>query len=486
MATTFRIAHISDLHFSSGAAPGGRHAHSTKRLDDLARIIEQEKPEYLIVSGDLSDRGDPGSLRSAHQWLFGKPHAGGKPVGLAWDEDRAIVVPGNHDAYDCPHDRGSALTCRQRSLKNYNGIFPVHAMEPPQKDCRYHWLEKDGEALYVVAADSSFLGDPATERAVPSLRRQWIHVLSAVARGKFSRAQSKLVMQWRDHGARGTLPARIGGGAPVPGPAFSRSFKILVMHHYLFEPEGHRPHPFLGMNDRERVRRSVALCDFDLLLCGHKHVPSVRKTDYRQLFRDSRSRGRLLPELYAQVNWTARRPRRSRGTPTARVTKALEFVLQALVRAVRPERGESSEDYENRLLGILRAGQEKPSDLTLRLREATWRYGVDDELDEIESRLCARLTRLDRDKLNPIAARIRGALSRLGDRPFVQIMCGSSAKSVGAGVRRRAVNVYDIAFDAAEVRVTHRQRVWDPGDTSFSEVSPHSTYLFGAARRLAP
>jgi hypothetical protein len=52
--TQFLVAHISDLHFSSGGFSAGKHTHSIARLLDLGRVLKEYTLDRLIVSGDLT------------------------------------------------------------------------------------------------------------------------------------------------------------------------------------------------------------------------------------------------------------------------------------------------------------------------------------------------------------------------------------------------------------------------------------------------
>jgi 3',5'-cyclic AMP phosphodiesterase CpdA len=73
---TARILHLSDLHTGIGEAP-----------DVEARtvaLVERERPDLVVASGDLSHRGRRGELERAHAFLASL----GPPV---------LAVPGNHD-----------------------------------------------------------------------------------------------------------------------------------------------------------------------------------------------------------------------------------------------------------------------------------------------------------------------------------------------------------------------------------------------------
>jgi 3',5'-cyclic AMP phosphodiesterase CpdA len=69
------IVHLSDLHF-------GRIAPNI--LEPLAGSILAEKPDVVVVSGDLTQRARPAQFREARAFLDRLPGA-------------KVVVPGNHD-----------------------------------------------------------------------------------------------------------------------------------------------------------------------------------------------------------------------------------------------------------------------------------------------------------------------------------------------------------------------------------------------------
>lgn len=70
-----RIAHISDLHF-------GRH--DPRKVDALIHSLEQNSPDVVVVSGDLTQRARRSEFAEAQQFLDRIQ----RPV---------VVVPGNHD-----------------------------------------------------------------------------------------------------------------------------------------------------------------------------------------------------------------------------------------------------------------------------------------------------------------------------------------------------------------------------------------------------
>lgn len=74
-----KIAHISDLHFSSPL-------FVPQWGDNVARIMERERPDLLIVTGDLTNEGYASEFEEAKRFLDGL------------EVDEMLVVPGNHDS----------------------------------------------------------------------------------------------------------------------------------------------------------------------------------------------------------------------------------------------------------------------------------------------------------------------------------------------------------------------------------------------------
>lgn len=90
-----RILHLSDLHFTAATNPTTR---LQQLLQDL-RCVDGEYPaietvEYLVISGDITDRGQDIGFEKAREFvqdLVGE-------LGLS--TQRCILVPGNHDVQD--------------------------------------------------------------------------------------------------------------------------------------------------------------------------------------------------------------------------------------------------------------------------------------------------------------------------------------------------------------------------------------------------
>ncbi|MDP4199955.1 MAG: metallophosphoesterase family protein [Bacteroidota bacterium] len=69
------IVHLSDIHFG---------AVDERLKAPLVRAVHEQRPDLVVVSGDLTERGRRGEFREAREFLLSLPGP-------------QIVVPGNHD-----------------------------------------------------------------------------------------------------------------------------------------------------------------------------------------------------------------------------------------------------------------------------------------------------------------------------------------------------------------------------------------------------
>jgi 3',5'-cyclic AMP phosphodiesterase CpdA len=65
-----------------------RHEHRTEVLEALALDLDQDRPDHVLVTGDLTHISLPDEFKQAKQWL--------QSLG---DPKDVSVIPGNHDAY---------------------------------------------------------------------------------------------------------------------------------------------------------------------------------------------------------------------------------------------------------------------------------------------------------------------------------------------------------------------------------------------------
>lgn len=70
------LLHLSDVHFGP--------LHLPELAEAVTALVERERPDVVVISGDLTQRAKPGQFRAARAWVA----ALGCPV---------VFAPGNHD-----------------------------------------------------------------------------------------------------------------------------------------------------------------------------------------------------------------------------------------------------------------------------------------------------------------------------------------------------------------------------------------------------
>jgi predicted transcriptional regulator len=268
---------------------------------------------------------------------------------------------------------------------------------------------------------------------------------------------------------------------------FARSFKIVVMHHYLFEPIGYKEDFFLRINDRDTVFRNFALADFDMCLCGHKHVPEFRPLHYGDHF-DKRARGRYLIQLFRRMIGIHMMPFRFRakdGDEQPTWFSQLFEILFVKVRTSSPTKLDSDQ-YIEELLKMLEIGLEKPTQFVQEVEQFVKNYEsagcelIDhDSLSEIHSRVTSELSKQERRLLGEVAKVYLGkAVKSMNQRGFIQSMSGSTTKRSTAKEKFRSFNLYSITMENSSVTVSRRKYTLDPNASGALPTVSEQDYVF--------
>ncbi|MGH9937528.1 MAG: metallophosphoesterase, partial [Blastocatellia bacterium] len=86
-----RILHLSDLHFGVNDDPDVRLQPLLSDLKDRREGLGIESLDYLVISGDLTNRGAYEEFEQVHDFLSDLVKA------MKLTAERTIIVPGNHD-----------------------------------------------------------------------------------------------------------------------------------------------------------------------------------------------------------------------------------------------------------------------------------------------------------------------------------------------------------------------------------------------------
>ncbi len=193
--------------------------------------------------------------------------------------------------------------------------------------CIYDWIEKDGVGVFIAYVDSCYFGDDDNSLSDVSER---------VARGKLSSQQAKILLNWYDRGLKGKLQKP--NEEFISSSLFRSSLKIVVMHHYLFEPQGLSEEGyFLKIKDKKNVFSNIAMADFDVLLCGHRHIADSKESSYGDHF-DRRARNRYMFNCFRRLMGIDALPLQFDDKQGVRLTKKLSAVIQILWRKFRMEK----------------------------------------------------------------------------------------------------------------------------------------------------
>ncbi|HLP60458.1 MAG TPA: metallophosphoesterase [Candidatus Deferrimicrobium sp.] len=460
--THFRLLHISDLHFSNGVDGANlNHAHSIRHLKGLGNMISRFPDiDRLLISGDISDSGDRESLITASNWLFRNFGIGDdEEIGLNLHPEKIGMVPGNHDAWNAS-STGSLFERRQKSLKNYNDIFVKHSF-PDNDGCRYEWLEKDGAGIYIAYVDSSLLGEHAT-----------VPFFQDIAKGKLSPIQAEKLLEWYDRGLKGFLKKPNYVDEYINADAFSRSLKIIMMHHYLFEPPGKGNDYCLNFFDRDTVFKNIALADFDILLCGHKHYPAFDTHTYGAHFDDC-DFYRYLFNYFRRVIGIFSLPIQYKNKNGKYFSKAMSQFLNIFIKFKKKGNPNPPRPYE--IIQILKRGLDAPDLLVTEVGEYLNEHDFDNtgdndpqELLDIKKALSDVFSKEERKKIQIIAERVLINIARsFKTRPFLQVMSGSSAKAPTQPNSNRSFNFYNISYEEKIWTFASDRYVWDSGSNEF-------------------
>ncbi len=104
-----RLIHISDLHFG---------AHDPRLVEAVEKRIHEEKPDLVVISGDLTQRARTDQFKDACRFLERLREAG----------HEVLAVPGNHDLplYDVLRRFLSPLTRYKRYIDE--DLCPFHEL----------------------------------------------------------------------------------------------------------------------------------------------------------------------------------------------------------------------------------------------------------------------------------------------------------------------------------------------------------------------
>lgn len=491
----FKMIHLSDLHFHGGSSQRHRtHTHSIPHLKGIQKIVQKEKIKLdrLIISGDISQYGDENNLLLAKQWIYSSMEIGNEEkISIGLDEeqlDKIRLVPGNHDAWNSKSKNGKLIDRRQKSLENFNYVFRRKGKDViPFPDGHYYdWLQKDEFGVFFIFLDSSFLGDVQIENENPNLS-----IIDRVAKGKISKKQAENVLILYDKGLSGKLKDPHDDSKYIDKIAFSKSLKIVVMHHYIFEPNGQKREPLLHLKETESVFKNFALADTDILMCGHKHYAEIKDHLYLHHF-DRRAKARYIFNYFRRLIGINSLPFQYSDKLGKKENKFISTLISLFILNKYKSHNDNKEVYTDNefvetLSEILIKGIENPEGFESELKAFITNCNskaLDDgiidetELYEITKRVKTSLNDEERERLKELTKHLKKIIKELFSRQFLQLMAGSACKAHDDEKKYRSFNVYKIEIITGGYRVKCEKYIWDNEAKDFNENPTSVIYEF--------
>jgi predicted MPP superfamily phosphohydrolase len=236
------ILHLSDLHFGSSFAfplgPGSSPTISSRLEDIVAQACRGRKPAIVVVSGDITTRGEHEGFVSARKFLLSLLEK------LHLDVSSLVIVPGNHDILV-----DELTPTRDYSIEQAYRDF-IHLLYGSEMDNeRVQWIRDTAGTNYIFSLVNS------------------------------SRPRSRSTMDYGYVGSDRSEPVLRAAGEVRNGLDGGNVLSTLVLHHHVM------PAPMLEIPDRQRpvsltldAGELVTLAHrygVDVVLHGHQHLPFI-------------------------------------------------------------------------------------------------------------------------------------------------------------------------------------------------------------------
>ena len=313
------ILHLSDIHCGNGELideDRKDHVPNAERLKQLDRlkayiVALEKKPDFVIVSGDITIRGQLDGLKQFRAWLLSLIDSGHLPP-----RDRIMVVPGNHDVSRQTREPKSDEKQFELFWENFCRAFPhcyIPGLDPkpvaePEVDPLYlgvqggiQTIEEAGNIVlkasvpFLLSLEHDLLiygfnsahgcGVPGKPNSKIITHLNSLINLSGEENDKRTLSEIKdlyldsLVIdagmvtdpQMRDfHSHMSHLQA-------VLGDRFHRLTKVAVLHHHVSNlwSQPLELKKFEAIVDAAQLKQGLIEQSFDIVVHGHKHLNHV-------------------------------------------------------------------------------------------------------------------------------------------------------------------------------------------------------------------
>jgi 3',5'-cyclic AMP phosphodiesterase CpdA len=212
------LLHCSDLHFGHPAVP--------EQYEAIESLIDDQKPDVVAISGDVSQRARAGEFQRARAFIRRAEVAGAE----------VICVPGNHDV---------AWWHAPLGFGNSDAMFRKYRA----------YISQDIEPVLRIAG-ATFVG-LNTSQGVIRETLTWnvrdISIIGHLSRDQIERARAEFEASRTDDA------------------------RIIVMHHNPVKGELSQRH---GLKNTRSILGAFAEMHVDIVLCGHDHQEAVHYIEH--------------------------------------------------------------------------------------------------------------------------------------------------------------------------------------------------------------
>lgn len=262
--TPLRILHLSDLHIGAEDDVLSLRQPLMADMRDRHEWLGIERLDYLVISGDITNRASPQEFAKAYEFVSGLIDEFGLTA------QRCIIVPGNHDLdwntpayrWQSKRDVNTARLARDSYVEAGPGYLVRDEAKYPERFKHFseHFYHRLTQKPYPLAAEEQCLPLLFADDGLQFLAMNSAWEIDEHFRERSSISESALA-RGLDAADRELARAREEGKLAKD----ARVLRLAVWHHPITGNEKIQADAFLGQLQRAQVR-----------LCLHGHVHEER------------------------------------------------------------------------------------------------------------------------------------------------------------------------------------------------------------------
>jgi len=252
----------------------------------------------------------------------------------------------------------------------------------------------------------------------------------------------------------------------------------------MFEPAGDSSDYFMNLTHRDLAFRNIAMADYDILLCGHKHAHDFQAKSFGDLF-DNRANYRLLLNYFRRLIGIHSLPMQYVDDSGRFWSKLYSLFINYSIIAFKLSKNNSHDIKEADVLKFLTEFLDKPDSIEPALKKYILNYQfkgempiTKQEIKEIQKYINIHLSYDKRKKMKDALKEFNKVIKEFKNRPFLQIMSGSATKAMGYSSKKRSFNEYTISKVTDGYKIESFRNIWDDTENNFVPHSLHQEQSF--------